>query len=285
MPPRVAGSGQTPCPCSWRAERCSTPPRAALSESQRLLAHSTPPPPAPSPHLQEARFNDASALCDTLFATIPLAVVATRAEAADIKATLANVTEYKMAVRLVIAAKTTDPADVVRQMELSAYTTHCALDNAHVMLVINLAMAMSFKHKNFITATGFAKRLLEMPDINSAAHAQILQRAKAVMQKAAAEGRNAHKLNYDEAVAFKVCAATLTPIYRGAEAVRSPYSGAWYHGEAKGSVCVVDGMAQVGLETVGLVSAAVSGGGGSGGGGGGGGGGGAAAAGAGGWGR
>jgi len=215
-------------------------------------------------------------------------VVSTRAEAADIKATLANVTEYKMALRLVIAAKTTDPADVVRQMELSAYTTHCALDNAHVMLVINLAMAMTFKHKNFITATGFAKRLLEMPDINSAKNATILQRAKTVMQKAAAEGRNAHKLNYDEGVAFKICAATLTPIYRGSDAVRSPYSGAYYHADAKGTVCVVDGMAQVGLETVGLVSAAVtSGASAAGGSGGGGGGAGAAsgAGGAGGWGR
>jgi hypothetical protein len=35
--------------------------------------------------------------------------------------------------------------------------------------------------------------------------------------------------------------------------VRSPYSGAVYKPEFNGSVCVIDGMAQVGVETIGLV--------------------------------
>jgi len=85
------------------------------------------------------------------------------------------------------------------------------------------------------------------------------------MQKSAAEGRNAHKISYDETASFKICSGSLTPIFRGDAFVRSPYSGAFYTAAYKDTVCVIDGMAQVGLETVGLVStSAVTGGAGAG---------------------
>jgi coatomer subunit alpha len=62
------------------------------------------------------------------------------------------------------------------------------------------------------------------------------------------------KVNYDDRTPFVLCASSLTPIYRGSELVRSPYSGAAYLPTYKGSVCVIDGMAQVGVETLGLVN-------------------------------
>ena len=77
--------------------------------------------------------------------------------------------------------------------------------------------------------------------------------AKTVLQKSEAEARNALAIEYDERGAFQLCAASLTPIPKGAPAVRSPFSGAYYKPEHKGSTCVVDGMAEVGVETVGLV--------------------------------
>jgi hypothetical protein len=36
--------------------------------------------------------------------------------------------------------------------------------------------------------------------------------------------------------------------------VRSPFSGAAYTPAFRGTVCVIDGLAQVGVETLGLVS-------------------------------
>lgn len=199
-------------------------------------------------------------MCDALFATIPLAVVASKAEVAEVKAILATVTEYKLAARLMLAMRATDPADSVRQIELAAYMTHCTLEPAHTMLVVNAAMSAAFKHKNYIHAANFARRLLEMPDINAAKNAALAQRAKTALARSEAEARNAHKVNYDDRTPFVICAGSLTPIYRGGEVVRSPYSGAAYTPEFRGKVCVVDGMAQVGLETLGLVctSAATS---------------------------
>ena len=67
------------------------------------------------------------------------------------------------------------------------------------------------------------------------------------------QARNAHSIDYDEASGAALCAASLTPIPKGAPSVRSPFSGAAYHPQYKGSVCVVDGMALVGTETLGLV--------------------------------
>lgn len=60
-------------------------------------------------------------------------------------------------------------------------------------------------------------------------------------------------MNYDDRAAFSICAASLTPVLKGTPSVRSPFSGATYKPEFKGSVCVIDGMAQVGTETIGLV--------------------------------
>ena len=74
-----------------------------------------------------------------------------------------------------------------------------------------------------------------------------------MLQKSEAEARNALTIDYDERGAFQLCAASLTPIAKGAPCVRSPFSGAFYKPSYKGSVCVVDGMAQVGVETIGLV--------------------------------
>jgi len=81
--------------------------------------------------------------------------------------------------------------------------------------------------------------------------------AKGVLQKSEAEARNAVRVAYDETGAFSICAATLTPIPRGGACVRSPYSGAVYTPDHAGTVCVIDGMAQVGTETLGLVCSSV----------------------------
>ena len=74
-----------------------------------------------------------------------------------------------------------------------------------------------------------------------------------MLQAAEGQARNAHAIAYDEASGATLCAASLTPIAKGAPLLRSPFSGAAYQPAYKGTVCVVDGMAQVGVETLGLV--------------------------------
>jgi hypothetical protein len=83
------------------------------------------------------------------------------------------------------------------------------------------------------------------------------QQAKKVLTLSEQQARNAIKIDYDERTAFSLCASTLTPLYKGTEVVRSPYCGATYSAQFKGSLCVIDGLSLVGTETLGLVCAPV----------------------------
>ena len=81
--------------------------------------------------------------------------------------------------------------------------------------------------------------------------------AKKVLNLSEQQARNAVKVNYDDRVPFVLCAGALEPLYKGAEVVRSPYCGAAYGAKYKGTLCAVDGLSQVGLETLGLVCSSV----------------------------
>ena len=156
--------------------------------------------------------------------------------------------EYVTAIRLKNAMGDAGD-DAVRATELAAYFTHCNLQPAHLMLALNLAMTASFKAKCFITAAGFARRLLELPDIASEKNAQVRSKAQKVLQKSEAQARNEHELAYDERNPFVVDCSALTPIYRGAPVVRCAFCGSAYEPSFKGKVCVTCGLALVGGET------------------------------------
>ena len=82
--------------------------------------------------------------------------------------------------------------------------------------------------------------------------------AKKVLQISEQQARNTHKIAYDEKGGFSICCGSLTSIPRGSELVRSPYCGAAYLPAYKGQVCSIDGMAQIGLETLGLVNSSAA---------------------------
>ena len=202
------------------------------------------------------KFADVARTCDTLFATLPLIVVATRKEETEVLAILKAAREYKTAVTLELARKGTaadTPEGLGRQVELAAYMTHCELEPAHMLLALNLAMTVAFKAKNFIHAAAFARRLLEVPGAAAPANAKLATKAKKVLALSEQQARNAITIDYDAKNPFDICCGSLTPIYRGSPLLRSPYSGAAYTPQFRGSVCAIDGMAAVGVETLGLV--------------------------------
>ena len=146
--------------------------------SQRTLVLNISPHTCSRVHVQEGKFGEAGGLADAVFAGIPLVVAATKNDAAELKAALKVATEYKTAVRIMLTARATDTEDAGRQMELAALMTHCSLEPAHLMLALNLAMSVCYKFQNFIHAAGFARRLLELPDINSAKNAALATKVR-----------------------------------------------------------------------------------------------------------
>ena len=205
---------------------------------------------------QSGDFAATAAACDVIFARIPLAAATSRAQEREVREVLEAAREYKLACTIELARKATPPSDPAAQkrvLELAAYLTHCRLQPPHRILTLDLAMSISFKLKNFASAAQFARRLVETPQATAPAFAARVAKANKVITRAQAMGRNAVPVDYDPRNPFEVCAASLTPVYRGQPSVTSPFSGARYRPEYAGEVCRVDGCAAIGEETTGLV--------------------------------
>jgi len=145
-------------------------------------------------------------------------------------------------------------SDAKRNIELSAYFTHCELQLPHLVLTLKIAMTSAFKAGNFITAASFCRRLLEIPEVSQhPRHEKLRLTARKVLQKAEKEARNEHAVDYQDSKPFVLDARTFTPIYLGEPDVRCPYCAAAYHPDSKGSLCDVCGISKVGEETIGLV--------------------------------
>lgn len=139
-----------------------------------------------------------------------------------------------------------------RQMELSAYFTHCNLQPGHLALALSLAMTQAYKGGNFITAVAFARRVLELPDV--VGQTEIRSRAQLVIRNSEQKARNEHTLNYDERNPFDIDCTELVPIYRGSPCVRCPYCRSAHSVKMKGHLCETCSLAVIGIETLGLVS-------------------------------
>lgn len=141
---------------------------------------------------------------------------------------------------------------------MAAYFTHCNLQPVHMVLVLRTALNLFFKLRNFKTAAGFARRLLELgpkPDvaqqvcgadrgvtdcsfllINPNLSATQTRKILAACEKTLTD---AHQLNYDPHNPFDLCAASFVPLYRGRPVEKCPLSGACYCPTYKGQICRV----------------------------------------------
>ena len=199
-----------------------------------------------------AQFTECKEFLETIITSIPLTAVATRTETNDLKELLDVSREYLIALKVKEAMG--DANDAGRNLELAAYFTHCNLQPAHLTLALKTAMASAFKNKNFVNAASFARRLLEMPDMNSEKNADARSKAQKVLQKSEQQGRNEFTIDYDEKNPFSIDCAHLKPIYKGTVSVKCPYCSASYLPDYKGKVCLTCGICTVGVDTVGLVT-------------------------------
>jgi coatomer protein complex subunit alpha (xenin) len=203
---------------------------------------------------QGGKFNDAKAAFVDVLSKIPLTVADNRAEATEMKEMLEICREYITAIRIK-GAMSECANDPVRSTELSAYFTHCNLQPVHLLLALRSAMGTAFKHKNFIAAASFARRLLELPDMNSERNADLRVKATKVLQKSEQMARNEHNLNYDESVSFSIDCKDFVPVKAGEKSCKCAYCGSSYTGESmKNRICLTCSFCKVGVETIGLVT-------------------------------
>jgi len=133
-----------------------------------------------------------------------LLVVSTKQELNELQQVITIAREYLLGIKMEIARKDVsskeDKESQVRNAELAAYFTHVGLQPIHLMLSLRSAMTVHYKLKNLLSASSFARRLLELgPKPEIAASARKLQ---AACDKAPQDDV---RLNYSEQNPFVIC--------------------------------------------------------------------------------
>lgn len=132
-------------------------------------------------------------------------------------------------------------------LELAAYFTHCELISKHRVFPLRQAAKQAFKLKNFITASQFTQRLLELPPPR-----QVADEARQIQSVCERTMRDEIDLAYDQYNPFVVCNITFEPIYKGSPKSDCPFCHASYKPEFQGKLCTVCEVAQIGANATGL---------------------------------
>lgn len=184
---------------------------------------------------------------------LPLIAASSPSEAAEAKELLGIAVQYVLGLQIELARKEaatqiSDPAQIVRVAELSAYFTHCNLQPAHVQLTLRSAMNNAVKLKNFGSAYNYGRRLLDL-----APKPEIVATTQRVLQLCEQNAlRDEVAIDYDERNPFVICAASMKPIYRGTPSTTCPYCGSHYLQQFNGSTCTVCQLSKVGAPATGL---------------------------------
>lgn len=111
-------------------------------------------------------------------------------------------------------------------------------------------MGVFAKAGSHATAAVFARRLID----SNPSDTKVITQARSILSQGDRNPRDANEIQYDHFTPFDICPASLSPIYQGSPSVVAAYTGARYLPEYKNTICVVDGITQVGLPASGLRS-------------------------------
>nr|CAG4708473.1 unnamed protein product [Naegleria fowleri] len=173
--------------------------------------------------------------------------ILTKKDEREMKETLSTCCEYVIAFRMEIQRKNIQASDSKKAAELAAYFTRCKLQNTHIMIGLNSAMAAAFKLRNFNTAAAFANRLLKLGPPE-----KIQKQAQYVIDEKQKNPTDEVPLDYDDRNPFVVCNISLTPIYAGSDKIACSYCGASYLPKHDGELCTICEMGTCGKKTIGL---------------------------------
>ncbi|KPA82570.1 putative coatomer alpha subunit [Leptomonas pyrrhocoris] len=199
----------------------------------------------------EGKFAEALDAFQSILHQAVVTVVRDDQQKATLREIMAVAPEYVRALALQLHLRTLS-ASSVEALQLALYFTHFRLHRAHLTLALSQAMSKAYKQRNFKTAAGVARRLLEQdPPKNKA------QQAAAIVAEADRNPTNAVEIDYDERNPFIMCSVTYKPMYKGVtEPVRCSYCLSPADPAYKGALCPVCKVAKIGVDCAGLVNRA-----------------------------
>jgi coatomer protein complex subunit alpha (xenin) len=201
------------------------------------------------------KFAEALAAFRACLQSVPLSCAADGPEEERLTDMVDMCREYVNFCRLETTRKSLDPSQAARTIELTAYGTCCKLEKAHTLLTLNLAMSLSFKNQNFVTAAAFARRIVQGGWGTSDKNKEVVAKARQVERAAEAKASDAHQIRFDVKSAveeFKLCAGSLTVIGPNDVVIKCPFCGALFTVDYKGKLCPVCELSEIGANTLGL---------------------------------
>lgn len=193
------------------------------------------------------KFQDAMTLFRKILQMLVLCVVTNDNDIEEHKQLIGICREYVLGLSIEKERRELGSANLKRSLELAAFFTHCQLQSVHQQLSLRSAMSLCYKSKNYLSASSFARRLLELNPATTVA--QQARQYKAASDKIA---RDEIQLDYDPYNVFDICAATHVAIFRGSPSVQCPYCQVHYTIEFRNRLCGVCDLAQIGAAATGL---------------------------------
>lgn len=114
------------------------------------------------------------------------------------KALIRQAVEYVTAMRLELERQELRKSngDIVRQLELACIFTLCGMKTEHKFLAYKSAFTLNYKANNFITASHFARQVIDL-ESSGIVSAELLTKYRKYFQACQQKGSNAHKLQFD----------------------------------------------------------------------------------------
>lgn len=179
--------------------------------------------------------------------TVAVLTVVDEDEEAKCSEVLTLCREYILGLSIELERREVATSDIKRNLELAAYFTRAKLQPAHRINALQVAMTQSFKNKNYSSASYFAGELLTLVSTGQRA-----EQATKLKARADSVASDAIEIDFDPYAEFDICAATYTPIYRGAASATEALVGAKYQTSELGKVCKITGITKIGAPASGL---------------------------------
>jgi coatomer protein complex subunit alpha (xenin) len=195
---------------------------------------------------------------------LTLSVAETESEEEDLRKVLKTSREYGIAMLMETTRRhlSQDINQKQRELELAAYLCLSRIEATHLLLVVGSAMNISFRAKNFILASHFARRIItgnwsgaEQDIVSSTT-----MRARKVLAASEEKGTDEFRINFDPSWLVsggdqvRLCSGSLVPIHPSLheQIVACPYCAAEFHPEWTGKVCTVCELSSIGAAVMGI---------------------------------
>lgn len=204
----------------------------------------------------EGKFNESLDIFRSVLQSVPLSAAVDAQEEQKLLEVIAMCREYVLAMRLEVARKLLDPANLARNLELVSYFTCCKLQPVHLILTLRVAMTQAFKAQNFVLAASFARRLVQGSFGNAPKPPNVVDQARKLLLVCEQKGSDAIRIDFDTGAPvedFKLCSGSLTPITAADITARCPYCNAVCKVSYMGTLCETCQLSKVGANTLGVL--------------------------------